>query len=27
MVERCSVNHVPVMTGGVGRKQVRHFLR
>jgi carboxymethylenebutenolidase len=27
MVERPSVNHVPVMTGGVGRKQLTHFLR
>ena len=25
MVERPSVNHVPVMTGGVGRKQLTHF--
>ena len=25
MVERPSVNHVPVMTGGVGRKQLAHF--
>jgi len=25
MVERFSVNHVPVMTGGVGRKQLTHF--
>ncbi len=25
MVERPSVNHVPVMTGGVGRKQLIHF--
>jgi carboxymethylenebutenolidase len=25
MVERLSVNHVPVMTGGVGRKQLTHF--
>jgi len=25
MVERPSVNHVPVMTGGVGRNQLRHF--
>ena len=25
MVERPSVNHVPVMTGGVGRKQLKHF--
>jgi carboxymethylenebutenolidase len=25
MVERPSVNHVPVMTGGVGRKQFTHF--
>ena len=25
MVERRSVNHVPVMTGGVGRKQLKHF--
>ena len=27
MVERPSVNHVPVMTGGVGRKQLTHFYR
>jgi carboxymethylenebutenolidase len=27
MVERPSVNHVPVMTGGVGRKQLAHFYR
>ena len=25
MVDRLSVNHVPVMTGGVGRKQLIHF--
>src|SRR2546423_3961964 len=25
MVDRPSVNHVPVMTGGVGRKQLIHF--
>jgi carboxymethylenebutenolidase len=25
MLERPSVNHVPVMTGGVGRKQLTHF--
>jgi carboxymethylenebutenolidase len=25
MVDRPSVNHVPVMTGGVGRKQLTHF--
>ena len=25
MVERPSVNHVPVMTGGVGRKQLKQF--
>jgi carboxymethylenebutenolidase len=25
MVPRPSVNHVPVMTGGVGRKQLEHF--
>ena len=25
MVERPSVNHVPVMTGGVGRKQLTHY--
>ena len=25
MVERPSVNHVPIMTGGVGRKQLTHF--
>jgi len=25
MVKRPSVNHVPVMTGGVGRKQLAHF--
>ncbi len=25
MVDRPSVNHVPVMTGGVGRKQLKHF--
>ena len=25
MVERPSVNHVPVLTGGVGRKQLMHF--
>jgi carboxymethylenebutenolidase len=25
MVESPSVNHVPVMTGGVGRKQLTHF--
>jgi carboxymethylenebutenolidase len=25
MVARPSVNHVPVMTGGVGRKQLKHF--
>jgi carboxymethylenebutenolidase len=25
MVERPSVNHVPVMTGGAGRKQLKHF--
>ena len=25
IVERPSVNHVPVMTGGVGRKQLTHF--
>jgi carboxymethylenebutenolidase len=25
MVQRPSVNHVPVMTGGVGRKQLTHF--
>ena len=25
MVEQPSVNHVPVMTGGVGRKQLTHF--
>ena len=25
MVERPGVNHVPVMTGGVGRKQLAHF--
>jgi carboxymethylenebutenolidase len=25
MVERPSVNHVPVMTGGVGRRQLAHF--
>src|SRR5258705_405490 len=25
MVERPSLNHVPVMTGGVGRKQLTHF--
>ena len=25
MVERPSVNHVPVMTGGVGRKELTHF--
>ena len=25
MVERPSVNHVPVITGGVGRKQLTHF--
>jgi carboxymethylenebutenolidase len=25
MVTRPSVNHVPVMTGGVGRKQLEHF--
>ena len=25
MVERPSVNHVPVMTGGVGRKQLAYF--
>ena len=25
MVERPSVNHVPVMTGGVGRKQLTRF--
>jgi len=25
MVERPSINHVPVMTGGVGRKQLTHF--
>jgi carboxymethylenebutenolidase len=25
MVERPSVNHMPVMTGGVGRKQLTHF--
>ena len=25
MVERPSVNHVPIMTGGVGRKQLKHF--
>lgn len=25
MVERPTVNHVPVMTGGVGRKQLAHF--
>ena len=25
MVERLSVNHVPIMTGGVGRKQLTHF--
>jgi carboxymethylenebutenolidase len=27
MIERPSVNHVPVMTGGVGRKQLTHFYR
>ena len=27
MTERPSVNHVPVMTGGVGRKQLTHFYR
>ena len=25
MVDRPSVNHVPVMTGGVGRKQLTHY--
>lgn len=25
MVDRPSVNHVPVVTGGVGRKQLKHF--
>ena len=25
MIQRPSVNHVPVMTGGVGRKQLKHF--
>src|SRR5947208_1648575 len=25
MIDRPSVNHVSVMTGGVGRKQLRHF--
>src|SRR5215467_15087492 len=25
MVDRPSVNHVPVMTGGVGRRQLTHF--
>ena len=25
MIDRPSVNHVPVMTGGVGRKQLTHF--
>jgi carboxymethylenebutenolidase len=25
MVDRPTVNHVPVMTGGVGRKQLTHF--
>ena len=25
MVDRPSVNHVPIMTGGVGRKQLTHF--
>ena len=27
MVEHPRVNHVPVMTGGVGRKQLEHFYR
>ena len=27
MVERPRVNHVPVMTGGVGREQLEHFYR
>lgn len=27
MVEQPSVNHVPVLTGGVGRDQVAHFYR